>query len=65
MNSKGRLSYKIFVGTQELELYLGNNKDKICESMIPVFSVGEYKEYAGTEVRKVTRDEIVRYLAER
>ena len=47
------------------EAYLKNNKDKLCESMAPVFSVGEYREYPNTEVRKVTSDEIERYMSER
>ena len=64
-NSKGRVSYKIFPTPQELEAYLKNNKDKLCESMAPVFSIGEYREYPNTEVRKVTREEIERYMSER
>ncbi len=64
-NSKGRLSYKIFPSLQELESYLKNNKDKLCESMTPVFSAGEYKEYPKTQVRKVTPDEITKYMSER
>lgn len=64
-NSKGRLSYKIFADPQELELYLKKNKDKLCESMAPVFSVGAYKDFSNTEIRKVTPDEIAEYLSER
>jgi hypothetical protein len=64
-NGKGRLSYKIFADPQELELYLKKNKNKFCESVAPVFSVGEYKEFPNTEVRKVKPEEIAEYMSER
>lgn len=64
-SGQGRLSYKIFAEPQELELYLKKNRDKFCESMVPVFSIAEYKEYPNTEVRKVTSAEIKKYMTER
>lgn len=64
-NSKGRLSYKILSEPQDLELYLKKNKDKTCKNKAPVFSVGEYKEYPRTEVRKVSPNEIKKYMSER
>ncbi|MDR2976201.1 MAG: hypothetical protein LBV19_02665 [Streptococcaceae bacterium] len=64
-NSKGRVSYKIFPDVQDLTLYLHKNKDKFCENTAPVFSVGEYREFENTEVRKVSADEIEKYLSER
>ncbi|WP_352403992.1 hypothetical protein [Kandleria vitulina] len=64
-NSKGRVSYKIFAGNEDLHLFLKKNKDKKCKQMTPVFSVGEYKEYPHTEVRKLTSDEIKQYMSER
>lgn len=33
--------------------------------MTPIFTVEEYKEYPLTEVRKLTSDEIERYMRER
>ena len=56
-NSKGRVSYKIFAGNEDLHLFLKKNKDKKCKQMTPVFNIGEYKEYSHTEVRKLTSDE--------
>ena len=44
---------------------LKKNKDKKCRQMSPVFTVGEYKEYPHTEVRKLTADEIKGYMSER
>ena len=38
---------------------------KICEKMAPVFIVKEYREYANTQVRKLTSDEIQKYMSER
>ena len=64
-NSKGRISYKIFPELQDLLLYLNKNKDKACENMSPVYSAGEYKEFPDTQVRKLTDEEIERYMAER
>jgi len=63
--SKGRLSYKIFAEKEDLCLFLKKNKDKTCKQMAPVFTVQEYKEYPHTEVRKLTSDEIMRYMSER
>ena len=48
-NSKGRVSYKIFAGNEDLHLFLKKNKDKKCKQMTPVFNVGEYKEYPHAE----------------
>ena len=64
-NSKARLSYKIFAASEDLELFLKKNKDKKCRQMSPVFSVEEYKEYPHTQVRKLTSDEIKKYMSER
>ena len=64
-NKNGRRSYKIFASIKDLQLYLKKNKDKICKKMKPVFIVKEYKEYTNTQVRKLTFDEIERYMSER
>lgn len=54
----GRLSYKIFADNEDLRLYLKKNKGKTCKSMSPIFCVRKYKEYANTQIRKLTSDEI-------
>ena len=64
-NSNGRKSYKIFAGNEELKLFLKKNKDKICKQMAPTFSALEYKEYSKTEVRKLTSEEVEKYMKER
>ena len=64
-SEKGRASYKIFSDNKDLELYMKNNKEKVCETMKPAFMVEEYKEYEGTEVRKLNSDEIEKYMLER
>lgn len=61
----GRLSYKIFANREDLRLYLKKNKGKTCKSMSPVFCTKEYKEYAGTQIRKLTSAEIQKYMSER
>lgn len=64
-NEKGRLSYKIFADSEDLLLYLKNNKGKTCKDMKPVFITEEYREYANTQIRKLTSDEIQKYMSER
>lgn len=48
-----RLSYKIFAGSEELQNYLNRIKGK------------EYREYENTQIRKLTPDEIQKYMSER
>lgn len=64
-SENGRLSYKIFADSEELYLYLKKNKGKVCESMAPVFTAEEYREYVNTQIRKLTLDEIHKYMSER
>ncbi|NMD38702.1 MAG: hypothetical protein GYA87_08505 [Christensenellaceae bacterium] len=65
IDEKGRLSYKIFANGEDLQTYLKKNKQKTCESMKPAFIVEEYREYENTQIRKLTSDEIKKYLLER
>ena len=64
-SENGRLSYKIFANIEDLQLYLKKNKGKICKDMKPVFIIEEYREYANTQIRKLTSDEIQKYMSER
>lgn len=64
-NSKGRVSYKIFAEESDLLLYLKKNRGKVCKQMTAVFSVGQYKDYPNTEVRKLAMDETKKYMSER
>ena len=64
-SENGRLSYKIFEDEESLKIYLKRNKGKTCETMKPVFIVEEYQEYENTQVRKLTPDEVDRYISER
>lgn len=64
-NSKGRVSYKIFPEDADLLSFLKKNKDKSCKQMSQIFSVEQYNEYPDTEVRKLTSDEIEKYMRER
>lgn len=63
-NGHDRLTYKIFAGMDELNLYLKKNKDKACKKKSPVFSVSEFRTFPNTEIRKLTAEEVERYLAE-
>ena len=64
-SENGRLSYKIFEDEESLKIYLKRNKGKTCETMKPAFIVDEYREYKNTEVRKLTHEEVERYMSER
>ena len=64
-SESGRYSYKIFASKEDLQLYLKKNKRKTCNSMAPVFSVEEYREYPNTQIWKLTSDEIQKYMLER
>ena len=64
-SDNGRLSYKIFAGSEDLQNYLKKNKGKTCESLAPVFSVEKYRKYENTQIRKLTPDEIQKYMSER
>lgn len=64
-SENGRLSYKIFEDEESLKIYLKRNKGKTCETMKPVFIVEEYQEYENTQVRKLTSEEVKKYMSER
>lgn len=64
-DSNGRLFYKIFADSKELQSYLKKNKGKTCVDMKPIFIFKEYKEYENTQIRKLTNDEIQKYMLER
>lgn len=64
-NSHGRVFYKIFVGIEELMLYLKKHKDKVCEKKNPVCVSDEYRVYLNSEMRRLTAEEADRYLADR
>lgn len=64
-SENGRLSYKIFENEESLKTYLKRNKGKTCETMKPAFIVDEYREYKNTQIRKLTPDEVDRYISER
>lgn len=64
-SENGRFSYKIFEDGESLKTYLKRNEEKTCETMKPVFIVDEYREYKNTQVRKLTPDEVDRYMSER
>ena len=64
-NNQGRKSYKIFADKNQLLDYLQKNKNKKCLLMKPVFQQMQYQEFPYTQVRKLTKDEIKRYMEER
>lgn len=63
-NEKGRISYKIFHTENELKAYLRKNPDKSCSTMRPVYISNNYHPLGGAQVRKLSEDEVNRYLEE-
>lgn len=63
-NEKGRVSYKIFPGNKELEVYLHQHKQSFCKDRKPIFLMPSYQEFPNTEVRKLTKEEVQQYLNE-
>ncbi|MCX7715521.1 MAG: hypothetical protein N2171_07315 [Clostridia bacterium] len=61
----GRTSYKIFAKREDLIGFLNKNKNKMCDSMEPIFFVEEYREYPNTQIRRLSSDEINKYMSER
>lgn len=59
------VSIKFFASDTDLQLYLKKNKDKFCKKMKPIFAVSVYREYPNTKIRKLTSDEIQKYMSER
>lgn len=64
-NDKGRVSYKIFLDKDQLNIYLKKNKGKSCKGEKPIFQADCYQEYAETQIRKLTNNEISLYLNQR
>lgn len=62
-SKSGRISYKIFADDEERRLFLAKNRDKTCGAM-PVFTAGEYRENPKTQVRRLTPEEIKKYMSE-
>ena len=60
-----RISYKIFSDKAALNSYLEKNPGKSCKEMEPVFIADAYKEYPNTQVRKLTVDEVKKYMSEK
>ncbi|MGT2751211.1 hypothetical protein ACVRXF_09995 [Streptococcus orisasini] len=63
-NSNGRFSYKIFTDKNTMLAYLKKNKDKSCISGNPLFSTSDYREFPNTEIRKLTAEEVRKYLSQ-
>ncbi len=65
VNSKGRLSYKIFASIEDLKIYLAKNKDKNCELMEPIYIRDKYEEFQNTKIKHLSESEVKTYLSER
>lgn len=64
-SKNGRNSYKIFAESNDLKIYLKSHKEKECKSMNPVYISEKYREFPNTQLRKLTFDEVQKYISER
>ena len=64
-HQNGRIFYKIFAKEEDLLAYLKKHKDKRCKQKQPVIQASVYQEYPNAQVRKLTEEEIERYMADR
>lgn len=65
LKEKGRPSYKIFADEEDLRSYLAKNKGKKCPERRALFSLENFTDYSGTEVRKLSSAQVETYLLER
>lgn len=59
-----RKSYKIFLDDESYTTYLANHEKKYTENKQALYRQTHFKAFAGTEIRRLTQQEIDRYLAE-
>ena len=64
VSKTGRKSYKIYSSKKEFEKYILKNKDKKSSDKNPVFENKEYKIFTNTKIKKLSNEEINRYLKE-
>jgi hypothetical protein len=64
ISKNGRISYKIFSTNDELENYLKKNPDKKC-NMKPIYQNKKYIEYENTQIRKLKKEEVEKYMEEK
>lgn len=64
-DKNNRKTYKIFKDNEELYIYLKKNKNKICEKINPIFKVEKYIEYPNTKVKRLSKEQIEKYIDER
>lgn len=60
-----RISYKIFADQSSLQTYIKRNPNTLCKGMCPVFTIGEYKEFPHTRIKRLTDEERHIYLSQR
>ena len=58
-------SLAVVADVEDLRSYLKKSKGKSCASLSPAFIMDEYREYAGTQARRLEPDEVERYMSER
>ena len=57
-------SYKIFSNEAELQEYLKKNKSKTCVAMTPIYQRSKYIEFNNSEIRRLNREEVEKYIRE-
>jgi hypothetical protein len=62
---RGDKRYRVFKSTEELETFLKKNKAVTCENFEPVYISKKHVAVADEQVRRLTKQEVTKYLEER
>ena len=62
---RGEKRYRVFTSTDELKKQLKRNKNIRCENFNPVYISKKHIPVADNQIRRLTEEEIQKYLAER
>ena len=62
---RGENRYRVFASREELEQQLKKNKRIKCEKFEPVYISREYRPVKDSHIRRLSHEEVVKYMAER
>jgi hypothetical protein len=62
---RGDKRYKIFETEEELNKFIGKNKDISLETKYPVYITKKYKPVSDKQIKHLTKDEVEKYITER
>ena len=63
--SNGRILYKIFHTSEDMEAYLKKNPMQSCPSDKPLYVTPTYKPAERNQIRKLTADQVAKYMQDK